>query len=469
MGFESIQLTSYNVPHVDSRKEAQVRIAIVGAGQVGFNLARRLSGENHQIILIDSEREKARRAQEVLDISATHGSGSSISTLVEAGVNGADMLLAVTDSDEVNIVSCLLADRLKVKTKIARVRDEQMASSESVAHWQKLGIDLMINPEQLTAQRIVKLIHQANATDLIDFFDGRIQILGMHLYEQIGFLGKPLKEITQRPEAPTYRTVAIRRRGQTIIPTGDDVLLPGDQIYVIAETGVIPQVMEMAGLKPLQVHNVMILGGGRVGLQAARLLEKDFNVKIIESRHGKSVQIARELDSSLVIHGDGTEVDLLAQEGITDMDAFVAATGDDETNIIATLVVKHLKVRRTIALVNNTDYVPITPTIGLDTTVSTQLIAVGAILRYIRRGEILSVETLQGVEAEAIELVPKKNSKITRKPLKDIRFPKGAIVGAVMHEDRVFVPVGDSMIEHGDKTVVFALPSAVCKVEAYFD
>jgi trk system potassium uptake protein TrkA len=469
MGFVSSPLPSYNVPDVHIRKEAKVRIAVVGAGQVGFNLARRLSRESHEIILVDYDYEKTKRAQEILDISATHGSGSNISTLVEAGVNGADMLVAVTDSDEVNVVSCLLADRLKVKTKIARVRDEQMTSPESIAHWQKLGIDMMINPEQLTAQRIAKLIHQANATDLIDFFDGRIQILGMYVDDHIDFLGKPLKEITQRPEAPTYRTVAIRRRGQTIIPTGEDMLLPGDQIYVIAETEVIPQVMELAGLKPFQVQNVMILGGGRVGLQAARLLEKDFNVKIIESRRGKSVQIARELDSSLVIHGDGTEVDLLAQEGITDMDAFVAATGDDETNIIATLVVKHLKVRRTIALVNNTDYIPITPTIGLDTTVSTQLITVGAILRYIRRGEILSVKTLQGVEAEAIELVPKKNSKITRKALKDIRFPKGAIVGAVMREDQVFVPVGDSKIQRGDKTVVFAQPEAVCKVEAFFD
>ena len=447
----------------------EVRIAVIGAGQVGFNLAKRLSRENHQIILIDHDQEKVKRAGQNLDIIAAQGSGSSISTLVEAGVNGADMLIAVTDSDEVNVVSCLLADRLKVKTKIARVRDVQMTSPDSVEHWQKLGIDMMINPEQLTAARIADLIHQANATDLIDFFDGRIQILGIYIDKDMGFLGKPLKEVTQGLDALTYRTVAIRRRGQTLIPTGGDCLLVGDHIYVIAETETIPKLMETVGLEPLQIRNIMILGGGRVGTQAARLLEKDFNVKIIESKHDKSLEIASRLDSSLVIHGDGTEVDLLAQEGITDMDAFVAATGDDETNIIATLVVKHLEVRRTIALVNNTDYIPLTPTIGLDTTVSKQLITVGAILKYIRRGEILSVRTLQGVSAEAIEFIPKKGSRITRKPLKDIRFPKGAIVGAVMHEESVFVPVGDSRIYPGDKTVVFAMPEAIRNVEAFFD
>jgi len=446
-----------------------VRIVVVGAGQVGFNLVRRLSQENHEVVLIDSDALKVKKALESLDIMAIRGSGSNISALEKAGVKGADMLVAVTDSDEVNLISCLIAHRLKVKTKIARVRDDDLSSPDSILSGDSLGIDMMINPEQLTAMRITDLIKQANATDLIGFFDGRIQILGIHIDSKMKFLNQSLKEVSRQMKSLTYRTIAIRRRGQTLIPTGDDCLLAGDQIYVIAETDMIPRLIEIAGLEPLNIHNIMILGGGRVGTHAARLLEKNFNVKIIEANPEKSLEIAKGLNSSLVIQGDGTEIDLLAQEGIVEMDAFVAVTGNDETNIIATLMAKHLRIPRTIALVNNTDYIPITPSIGLDTTVSKQMITVNAILKYIRRGDILSVGTLQGVDAEAIELAAKKGSKITRKPVKKIHFPKGAIIGAVLHKDSVFVPVGDSRIEPGDNTVVFALPEAIHKVEALFN
>jgi len=446
-----------------------VKIVIIGAGQIGSNLVKRLSQENHEVILIDIDPQKVKKTQENLDIMAIHGSGSSINVLDKAGIKGADMLVAVTDKDEINIVSCMIAGRFNVATKIARIKDAEFSTSGEILTGRDLGIDMMINPELLTATRIAALIRQANATDLIGFFDGRIQILGLHIDEQFNFLGQPLKDVTQHFGELNFRTIAVRRRQQTLIPTGDNCLLSGDQVFVMAETEDIPRLIDIAGLKPLHIENVMILGGGHIGVESARLLEKDFNVKIIESSQEKSAEIAKGLNNALVICGDGTEIDLLAQEGIVEMDAFVAVTGKDETNIISTLMAKHLKIPRTIALVNNTDYIPITPSIGLETTVSKQMITVNAILKYIRRGEIISIDTLQGIDAEAIELVPKKGAKITKKPLKDIHFPKGAIVGAVLHEETVFVPVGDSRIQAGDKTVVFALPEAIHKVEALFD
>jgi trk system potassium uptake protein TrkA len=333
----------------------------------------------------------------------------------------------------------------------------------------EMGTDLIIHPEKETADAIVRLIRRSSATDVIEFADGKIQLLGIRVELDSPVLRVPLKELGARLGNPPVRIVAINRRESTIIPRGDEVLVPRDQIFVISDPDYITEYLKFTGKSGTRIDNIMILGGGLIGQFVARALGDELHVKIIESNAAKSQEIADILPHSLIIHGDGTDVDLLAAEGITDMDAFIAATGDDENNIIATLVASHLKVPRTIALVNKTEYLPLTPTIGLDAVVSKQVLTVNAVLRFIRYKNVASLATLPGVDAEIIEFVASSGSKITRKPLKETRFPKHAIVGAVMHNDRLVIPTGDTQINPGDKVVVFSLPKALGDVTKLFN
>jgi trk system potassium uptake protein TrkA len=262
--------------------------------------------------------------------------------------------------------------------------------------------------------------------------------------------------------------VAIKRKQNTLIPGGNEILVPGDQFFVICDKQLIPEVVQLAGKENVSIQNIMILGGGLIGQYVARKLEDHLNVKIIESKSEKSHQVADMLKKTLVIHGDGMDMDLLASEGIMDMDSFIAVTGDDETNIISTLLARHIKVPRTIALVNKTKYMPITPTIGMDAVVSKTLITVNAITRFIRKAPLASMASIPGLDAEIMEIVPKADSKITRKPLKDCHFPRYAIAGAIRRGDSALIPTGNTQVQEGDRVVVISLPKAIAEVEKLF-
>ncbi len=444
-----------------------MKILIIGAGDVGFQLTRRLSQE-HDIILIDNDLQRVKRASEQLDAFVLDGSGTSYKTLKQAGIEKCDIVTAMTNVDEVNLIACQIAKHMGAPTTIARVRNPEFTRPEFPLTYAELGADMIIHPEKETANAIVRLIRQSTCTDVVELENGRIQVLGIRIEQNSPVLRIPLKELGQNFNDLNLRIVAINRKEQTIIPRGDDVLTAGDQIFVVCDPHHTSKFLDLIGKSNTQINDVMILGGGLIGQFVAQEISNEIRTKIIESKREKSQVIADILPRSLVIHGDGTDIDLLAMEGLMDMDAFIAVTGNDETNIIATLVAQHLRVPRTIALVNKTEYMPITPTIGLDAVVSKQLLTVNAVQRYIRHHQIEAMANIPGVDAQIIEFTAGSQAKITRKPLKNIDFPKYAIVGSILKNGSVIIPKGDTQIQPGDKVVIFTLPQAFPKVEKLF-
>lgn len=445
-----------------------MKIIIIGAGEVGFYLAKILSQEHHDIVVIDNNETRVGRVNEHLDVIAYEGSGISPNLLYKAGAEEADLLVAVSPSDEVNILACQIASKLGTKKTIARISSHEFNDPESLVKSEQFGINLSINPEAVTAEEIVRLVKRSTATDVLEFGDGKVQIIGMRLDALSPIIDKTIKEIDTIYDELTFRIVAISRGVRTIIPTGNDKFKKNDQVFAVCKTQHVQDMLRLAGKEGEEVKNVMILGGGKIGNLVAEMLEDEVNVKIIESDKDRSVNLASKLKRSLVIQGEGSDIDLLAKEGITEMDVFIAVTEDEETNIISCLMARHLQVPRTIALVENTDYVTLAATIGLDVAVNKKLSAAQIILRFIRKGQILSVATLHGVDAEVIELIAQKGSDVTRKQLKDLDFPKGAIIGCVMSGDTVTIPVGSTKINPNDRVVVFALPNAIPEVEKLF-
>ena len=446
-----------------------MHVLIIGAGEIGFQLSKRLSEEKYDITIVEKDPKRAKRAAEQLDARVIEGHGASFELLKKLGPSDIDVVAAMTTNDEANILACKIAKKAGVSATIARVRNPEYATPEFILTPEDLGVDIMIHPEKETADAIVRLIRQSNATDVIEFEGGKIQLLGIRVEYDSPLLGTPLAKLGEKHGDPPIRIVAINRLQQTLIPTGDDELYAGDQIFIISEPDYVSEFIALAGKKDTKIDNIMILGGGLIGQFVAKSLGKDINVKIVESSAEKSEEIAEVLPHTLIIHGDGTDYDLLAAEGIVDMDAFVAVTGDDETNIIATLLVRHMKIPRTIALVNKIEYMPITTTIGMDAVVSKQLLTVNAVLRYIQHQQVAAIASLPGVDAQCIEFIAKDKSKIVGKPLRKINFPKNAIVGSILHDEEFVIPKGDTEVKPGDRVVVFTLPSALDEVEKQFE
>ena len=445
-----------------------MNILIVGAGEVSSHLTKRLSAEKHNITILEKDPEKVRQVRDHLDAMVMLGSGSSLEDLKKANIKQADVFIGLTNFDEINILSCQFAKKLNVPYKIARIRNPEYTQPDFILSPEEMGADLLIHPERETADAIVRLIRQSSATGVVEFVGGRIQLLGIRLERNSPILGKPIKEHWNEYGNLPARIVAIKRKEHTLIPSGNEILVAGDQIFVICEKNMIPKIVQITGKENVSIKNIMILGGGLIGQFVAEDLEESINVKVIESRADKSEKIADMLKKTLVIHGDGTDIDLLATEGILDMDAFICVTGDDETNIICTLIASHLKVPRTIALVNKTEYLPITPTIGMDAVVSKQLLTVNAILRFIWKSTLESVASIPGLNAEILEIIPRNGSKITKQPLKSLHFRSSAILGAVTRNDDVIIPTGETQVQAGDHVVVFSLPKAVADVEKLF-
>ena len=446
-----------------------MNIIIIGAGDIGFNLAKMLSFEKHDISLIEKDHDNYTHAADTLDANVFHGSGTSFTLLEKAGIQDADLLVAVTNSDEVNLLAAITAKQYGVKKTVARVKNREFMRTDAPINAQKFNIDLLIHPESVAAYGAVRLLKQTAATDFIEFAGGKIIVMGIQLDRSQSFFNIPLRELANKYPDFIFRIIAIHRKDVTKIPGGNDILMPNDRIFVIVAKENVQDIVRITGKENVKIEDVMILGGGQTGFTIARELEKEYNVKIIESNVDKSFDLSEKLRKALVIKGDGLDIDLLAMEGIVDMDAFLAVTGDDETNIVSCLMAKHLKVPKIISLINRTEYWSIIPTIGIDAYISKQLLTVNGILKFIRQGSVVSVASITGIAAEVIELIPNKGSKITKKSLQEIGFPKDAIVGAVMRDDHVFIPVGDTQIKAGDKVVLFALPTDIHEVEKLFN
>jgi trk system potassium uptake protein TrkA len=445
-----------------------VKIIIVGAGEVGFHLAKILSQEKHDITVLDTSDERLARVNESLDVMTVEGGGSQISSLQRAGAPEADMLIAVTSIDEVNLTSCLLAGKLGTKKKIIRVGDPEFLFEEGPVSAQDFGIDLVIYPEGLVADEIVRLLRRSAATDVLEFADGKIQLIGLRIDPDSPLINRQLRAIAAEYADLPFRVVAVQRGMRTIIPSPDESFKKGDQVFVVCKTEQVQDMLNLSGKATAKLDRIMILGGGNIARHVAAALEDEVSVKLIEPSKEASLKLADSLPKTMVIQGEGKDLDLLATEGIMDMDAYLAVTRDEEDNIISCLMAKHLGVKKTIAHVEKLDYIPLANTIGIDALVNKKLSAANAILKFVRKGEIVSVATLHGIEAEVIEMVAQKGSPVTKKPLKDLKFPGGAIIGCVIHNGSVAIPVGSTRINPQDRVVVFTLPKAIKDVEQLF-
>ncbi len=447
-----------------------LNIVLLGLGQVGSHLAKILSRENHDITAIDSDPARAREADETLDIKALHGQGSDPHLLEEAGIERADMLIAVTGNDEVNVVACGMAARFWVKQKIARIRNPEFFDHPPRFAFADWGVDLAIHPELETAREIVLLIKRSAATDVLEFADNRVQLIGIRIDATCPLLHKTLVEVNRKFPEKVFRVVAILRGLETIIPGGNDILLNRDQLFIVAASADIPAIIALMGKSEEKLQQIMILGGGRVGRATARLLdqEKDLAIKLIDPDADRALTLADEMKNTLVIHGDGRDFNLLSTEGILETDALISVTEDEETNILTSLLAKHFGVTKTIALVNRREYMSLMAPIGVNAAVNTNLVTSNAILRLIRRKDVVSLATLPGLDAQAVEYVAHADSRITRKPLTKVDFPHGVIVGAITRGDQVIIPVGDTRIQADDHVIIFSLPQALTDVDKLF-
>ncbi len=447
-----------------------MRVIVIGAGEVGYDVARILSMEQHDVVVVDTDAVALDRARDKLDVMTIHGSGTSAEVLGDCGIRRADMLIAVTAVDEVNIIACMLANRLGVDTTIARVRSDELTRTRSVLKAADFGIDLIIHPEESAASEIVRLIRRAAATDVLSFAEGRLQLVGMRIDDAAPVVGMQLKEIAGMLPGVPFRIMAIVRGIRTILPGGTEFLRKGDQIFVMARPRDLPHVIKLMGKEEGRMQHIMVLGGTSTGVRiAAQLAEgKNKRIKLVEPNRERAEAIADTLPNVLVIHGDATDIDLLALEGLGEMDAFVAVTEDEESNLVTCLMAKHLGVRKTVALLSKGAYIPISQTIGLDAAVSKKLAVSREVLRFLRGKNVLSVATIHGLDAELLELEARPRAQATQGPLATLRLPKGLLISAVIHRDRVEIATGDTEIAPGDRVLVFVLPNRVEDAQKFF-
>jgi trk system potassium uptake protein TrkA len=447
-----------------------MRVIIVGAGEVGYHLAERLSQENQDVVVVETDPERGERASELLDVMTVVGNGASIPVLEEAGVREARILLAVTSQDEVNLISCLAATRLGVDYTIARISNPDYYARGSVLSRERLGIDLMINPEREAAREAFQLLQSAAATDVANFAEGKVQLIGLVVRENAPVCGKTLAQLGEEYRDYHYVTVAVVRNGETRIPDGNSTIEAGDQIYMLSPTAEVSSITPMAGYEPFQLNRVMIAGGSAEGQFLAEILEEHgVECTILDHDRRRCLELAEALPRSLVLHADATDLELLEMEGVSGIDGFVAATGHDETNLLASLLAKSVGAHKVVSLIEKFDYLPLVPRVGLDAAVSPRMSAVNAILRYVRRGRVMTVATLKGIEAEAIEFRVGDDSPIANRLIVELSFPAGAVIGTIIRGDAIIIPRGTDHVLAGDEVIVFALPEALPEVEKFFD
>ncbi len=453
------------------RTKISMKIIIAGAGEVGFHLAKLLSYESQEITLIDTDKNSLAYASDHLDIRVIKGDVTSISILRDARINRAALFIAVTSSETTNITACVLAKQLGAKQTIARISNSEFLDETDDIGFAKFGIDELISPENLAASEIELLLNQYGFNDTYEFEEGKLTMLSLRLSRTASFVGKTVREAAEVFPELHFVPIAIQRFGTqyTIIPRGDTEFKEGDKVVFMTSKGGDEELFQLSGKVKTELKNIMILGGSKIGYKTAKdLCESKFRVKLIEKDSEIAFECADDLAKALVINGDGRNVELLDEENISDMDAFISVTGNSETNIMSCLVAKSKGVKKTIALVENMDYYQLSQSIGIDTLINKKLLAANNIFRYIRRGEVVAMTKLTNMNAELLEFEVNSNSKITKKKIKDLDFPRSAIIGGVIRDDVGVIPLGDFQIQLGDKVVVCSLPRSITQVERFF-
>ncbi len=446
-----------------------MRIIIAGAGEVGTHVAKMMCNANHDVILIDDNEERLRQVDAHFDLMTIVGSVSSIDDLKQANVGTCDLFIAVPPYEELSILSAILAKQLGAKVTIARINNYEYLLPENKEFFKQLGVDELIYPEQLAAKEIRTSLKRVGIRQQIDFSDGKLILYGLKIRDNAPVVNKTLAEVAAMHDYKLYNTVAINRDGHTIIPRGNESFRHNDLAYIITTPEGTQQVMEDCGKEHFDVKNVMILGGSRIGKKVAQRLGDNYNVKLIEIDREKSTKLADTLENTLVISGDGRNLELLKDEGIRKMDAFVAVTANSEVNILACQLAKKMGVRKTVAEVENMDYIDLAENIGIGTLINKKLIAASYIYRYTVKARVSNVKCLIASEAEVLELVASEGSKITKGRLSDLKLPKDVNVGGIIRNNQAIIVTGNTEIIPNDKVVVFAMPSGISKIEKMFN
>ncbi|MBP8718447.1 MAG: Trk system potassium transporter TrkA [Atribacterota bacterium] len=443
-----------------------MKVIIIGAGKVGIQIAQTLSAENHDVTIIDKRDDIRQDLDSNLDIMTIVGNGANVRILEQAGIRESDMLIAVTRIDEVNMIACMTAKQFNVTKTIARIRNTEYMYSNSLSK-EKLGIDFVINPERATAKEIVKLLKTpSNVCEAQDFASGKISLFGLKIEEDCPFVNKKIKNISFGAHT---LIIAIFRGDNLIIPSGEDEILVNDKIYLLIKKENYTDLELFCPKKTSIMQSVIILGGSDIGIQTASFLNKlSIKTKLIEMNKQKCEKIAELLPQTLVINGDGTNIELLKEEGIETIDGFVAVTGYDEENLLVSLLAKHLGTKKVIAKISRTNYIPILEKIGINAVVNPRIITASAILRFLKQGELISQTLLKEGEAEVIELIAQKGSKIINKNLKTISLPANSIIGAIIRKGEIIIPHGEDFINEGDKVIIFTKITEIKKIEQLF-
>jgi trk system potassium uptake protein TrkA len=440
-----------------------MRIIIVGAGEVGFQLAKFLSAENIDVIVVDKSKEKLKRISDELDVALIEGEGGSPSILRDAGADEADILLAVTDIDEANMIACLVAKVMfQIPRNVARIRNLEYFSNDILL--QSLGINPAISPEIEAAKAVIRLIEAPFAADVEDFEDGNVKVISFRIPHDSKLIGNVFKDLNLTK--PKILIGAIQRGDKIIIPSGNDTLKKNDKIFLPVKRENIDAVCSSIGAVSMPVKRIMIVGGGRVGFYVAKTLEEEnLSVKVIDKDVERCKFLLKSLKKSVILHGDGSDQKLLEEENINDMDVFAAISNNEELNIMASLLAKSLGVKKVVTIINRTDYLLLANNLGIESVLSPRLITAGTILKYVRGGNILSLTTVAEGKAEIMEAEAKDGSILIGRTLREVELPKKTLIGAIIRDNNVIIPSGEDKIVANDKLIIFTLQESIKQVE----
>ena len=446
-----------------------MNIIIAGDGEVGVHLARSLSELNYNITVVDPHSELLKRLESETDLMTIVGDATSPEVLRDAGVSDCDLFLAVLHHESVNLMACVLAKKLKAKKTVARISNAELLSPRHREMMRELGVDEMVCPERIAAKEITNLLANSAATEFFDFSGGLLTMYVIRLEAGSPVVDHAVSDLIQTYRDLQVKVVALLRGGETIIPHGETILRAGDIAYIIGRANQVEIVNRVAGKKSVNIRRVMIAGGGRIGRYAASALQDKLRLTLIEENRERAEDLSASLSNTLIINGDATNIELLKDEGLQDVDAFIGVTDSSETNVLTCLHAKRLGVGRTIALVENTGFINISQDIGIDTIINKKLITASYIARFIVNGNAVSSKWLSGTNAEVLEFIVGKWAPATRKPIGELDIPVGATIGGIIRGRETFLPSREIQLKHGDKVVVFTLPAVMSRMARLFD
>lgn len=438
---------------------------------MGSHLAKMLSGNGHDITIIDSDPKLLSDVGSLADVISVEGDSTTFAVLRKAAVRRCDLFIAVNHEENDNIVAAMLAKKLGARKSIARIDNNEYLEPNNKEMFIDMGIDYLFYPEKVAAREVINLLGHTSTTEYVDFSSGKLSLVVFRLEPASPLVGRELEEFGEEEGAAPldYRTVAISRDGQTIIPQKGEQYMEGDLVYLIARQDAVRSVMEFSGQSNIEIKNLMILGGSRIGIRIAMELQNELNIKLIDYNADKAYRLAETLDKTLIINEDGRNIEAMLEEGLSNMDAFVAVTGRSETNILAAMLAKRMGVKKVIAEVENLNYINLAESIGIDTIINKKLVTASNIFRFTMSTDVQAIKCLTGSDAEVLEFIVKPNSPATRSRIRDLGMPSDTIIGGIVRGDKVFIAVGNMEINPYDRVVVFAMPASVAKVGTYFN